>query len=143
MGLLDFFKGRRPKKPPTLHETLAAFSKFQDVSERSPEFYAKYKKAVDMTVGFLAFVSSQHETLAKALAHSSAPVRDTSKAVESALANAKLEPHAMDFITSTMTTLMESLLPAVRDTELPEPLKECVWPIEGALQAKESTQAHP
>jgi uncharacterized protein (UPF0147 family) len=140
MGLLDLFRSKKPKGPPTPFDTLAAFSKFQNVSECSPEFYAKYKKAIDVTVGFLAFVSSQHESLAKVLAHSSVPVRDIAKGVESAMASAKLEQHALDFINSTMTTIMESLLPAVKDPELPEYLKVCVWAIEGAFEEKEPTK---
>ncbi|RBP46371.1 hypothetical protein DES53_102762 [Roseimicrobium gellanilyticum] len=134
MGLFDFFKKQKPKKPPTPFETLAALSKFQNVSECNPEFYTKHKKAIDMTVGFIGFVASQHESLAQVFIYSAAPLPGIAKTVESAMAAAKLEQRTVDFIDSTMTTMMQALLPAVKDPDLPDYLTECVWPIEGAFE---------
>jgi hypothetical protein len=142
MGIFNLFRSKKPKAPPTPFETLAAFSKFQNVPECNPEFYARHQNAINMTKGFLGFLGSQHEHFARVFTHSSAPLPAIAKAVESAMSAASLEQRTLDFIDSTMTTVMETLLPVVKDSELPAYLQECVWPIEGAFEPDPSPGAN-
>ncbi|MEN3940012.1 hypothetical protein WJU23_01880 [Prosthecobacter sp. SYSU 5D2] len=117
MGFFDFFRRQQLKPPPTPFETLAAFSRFQNVRECSPDFYRKHFRAIDMTVGFLGFLGEQHPQFASIFSITMAPQADLAKALESLMRNIQMEQRTLDFIDSTMTTIMQTLLPVVQDPE--------------------------
>jgi len=136
MSLFKWFRTEKPKPkpPPSPFETLAAMSRFQEVEERSPAFFQKYYHPICMTVGFLGFLKQQHEFFRFVFSCNVAGIPAQAASLEDGFRRMNLEARTVDFIDNTMTTLMKVLLPVVQDPECPPYLKDCVWPIAGALE---------
>ncbi|WP_009960406.1 hypothetical protein [Verrucomicrobium spinosum] len=135
MGILSFFQRKKSKEPPTFFETLAAMSKMQNVRECSPEFYQQHRDAIDMTMGFLGFLRQQHPAFGQIFTWTNAPLPDIAAALEQAIPRMGLDQGTVDFVDSTMTTVMSRLCDVVTVPELPPYLAECVWPIIGAFES--------
>ena len=135
MNILNLFRKQPPKGPPSPFETMAAFSRFQNVRECSPKFYEKHHDAIDMTVGFIGFLSEQHPHFAQTFYVSNAPIADIARTLEQGMRRMELEQQTLDFIDSTMTVVMQKLYGVVTAQDLPPYLKDCVWPIVGAFES--------
>jgi hypothetical protein len=135
MNIFNSFRKQPQKEPPTPFETMAAFSRFQNVQECSPEFYQKHHDAIDMTVGFIGFLGQQHEHFAQTFTFSNAPIPDIARTLEQAMPQMDLEQRTLDFIDSTMTVVMQKLHGVVTAPDLPPYLQDCVWPIVGAFES--------
>jgi hypothetical protein len=79
MNILNLFRKQPQKEPPTPFETMAAFSRFQNVEECSPDFYQKHHDAIDMTVGFIGFLGQQHGHFTQIYTFSNAPISDIAR----------------------------------------------------------------
>lgn len=134
MGIFSFFQRKKSKVPPTPFETMAAMSKIQNVRECSPDFYGQHRNAIDMTVGFLGFLGQKHSAFGQIFSHANAPLPEIAAALEKAIPRMGLEQRTLDFIDSTMTTVMDTLYNVVSAPNLPPYLAECVWPITGAFE---------
>lgn len=127
-------KTRLHSRLPSPFDTLAAFSRFQNVQECSPKFYQKHYDAIDMTVGFIGFLGSEDERFSQIFRFSNAPLPEISSTLERAIPQMNLDQRMLDFIDSTMTVVMQKLHGVVQDPELPPYLQDCVWPIVGAFE---------
>jgi len=134
MNILNLFRKQPQKEPPTPFETMAAFSRFKNVEECSPDFYQKHHDAIDMTVGFIGFLGQQHGHFTQIFTYSNAPIPDIARTLEEAMPNMALEQRTLDFIDSTMTVIMQKLREVVTDPNLPPYLQDCVWPVLGAFE---------
>lgn len=135
MGIFSFFQHKKNKVPPTFFETLAAMSRMQNVRECSPDFYLRHRDAIDMTVGFLGFLGQQHPAFRQVFAPSSAPLPAVAAVLEKSIPQMGLEQSTLDFIDTTMTTVMETLYDVVTAPDLPPYLADCVWPVTGAFES--------
>eukprot|EP01031_Cornospumella_fuschlensis_P018871 gene18871-23113_t len=88
-----------------------------------------------MTVGFIGFLGQQHDFFARVYKPSMAPLPAIAATLESGMRQINLDQRTLDFIDSTMTTIMETLLPVVKAKDCPAYLKECEWPIVGGFEA--------
>lgn len=136
MGIFSFFQRKKSKEPPTPFETMAAMSRIQTVRECAPEFYLQHRNAIDMTVGFLGFLGQQHSAFGQIFSRSGTPLPDIAAALAQAIPRMGLEQRTLDFIDSTMTTVMDALYDVVSAPNLPPYLADCVWPIKGAFEPK-------
>lgn len=135
MGIFSFFQRKKGKAPPTPFETMAAMNRIRNVRECSPGFYQQHREAIDMTAGFLGFLGQQHPMFGQIFALTQAPISEMAATLERAIPRMGLEQRTLDFMDSTMTTVMESLYDVVTAPDLPRYLEDCVWPITGAFES--------
>jgi hypothetical protein len=129
-----------PPKLPTPFESLAGICKFIAVPKMNPAFYAKHRHPVEFAGSFLRVLANSHPSLEKAfrvalplsLAEGAAPIQEALSSL--ALPDAKLK-----LFDRQMTEVLRTLLPVVRDAELPGWLSECAWAIEGAFSGPNAT----
>jgi len=127
---LDMFR-----TTPDAFDSLAAMSKFGEVAEWAPSFYARHQRAIDQAVGAVRVLGLWDTEIRILVGFTLAPVDTTASALRGWFASASNRLSERDLLAfdQIMTAGMTGLLPVVRDPDLPLALEECRWGIEAAF----------
>jgi len=101
----------------------------------SPKFHAKQRHPVEFAGTFLRVVANAYPPLEQAFRKAlPLSLAEGSQPIQQALAALALPDEKVRWFDAQMTEVLRTLLPAVRDPDLPPWLSECKWAIEGAFQ---------
>lgn len=121
---------------PSAFETFAGLAKFIAVSRISPEFYQQHAHAIEFTCAFLRTAASLSPAIEGALRKSlPMPVSEGGAVIETAIREAGLSEHDLQWLDVQETEVLQVLVPVVRAPLLPEWLAESRWAVLGAFEA--------
>lgn len=125
----------QPNEPiPTAFESLAAICKFIAISKISPEFYVKYSHPIEIGCSFIRVLASHYPELNKAFREAlPLPISEGATLIEHAFISISFPEEKVQWLDNQMTATLQTLLPVVRDSELPEWLSSFKWAIEQAF----------
>lgn len=130
-----FDKSSQTKEPiPTAFESLAAICKFLAISKISPEFYVKHNHSIEIGCSFIQVLASNYPELNKAFREAlPLPISDGAAFIERAITSISFSEEKIQWFDNQMTETLKTLLPVVRDSELPEWISNFKWAIEQAF----------
>jgi hypothetical protein len=120
---------------PSAFESLAGLAKYVVVRKASPEFYTKHWRSIEFAATFVRHLVSSFPALEPAFQASLAiPPRDGAMSIHRAMSAIEFTQKDLDWFDTQMTEALRTLLPVVRDPDLPGWLSDTRWAIEGAFQ---------
>jgi hypothetical protein len=124
---------------PDAFDSLAALSKFVDVQECAPLFYARHKDGIDTVVRTIRLLVDGNPGLRPTLAFTAAPVPVMASALRDWYKTAGVSDVEIEAIDRYVGLAVRAVLPVFGDPKLPTFLKECRWGVAGAFAENRKT----
>jgi hypothetical protein len=107
------------------------------ISKISPEFYIKYSHPIEIGCSFIRVLAGHYPELNKSFREAlPLSIPKGAALIEQAIISISLPDEKIQWFDNQMTATLQTLLPVVRDSELPEWISDFKWAIEQAFNEK-------